>query len=614
MRHALETAKQFVATGNKTKAIEVLASELTPEVDFSILVRASKWARSIKWDNVCPLRVAFLGGGTLEHLIDFISFWLLLNGFRLESYFAQYDAWRIDVVNTKSLLYKFKPDIVWFFTHSRDIKLQSHPEFDWNAAKSSAEEAVEEFVSYWQIIQTNLGNSLIFQNNVEMNSARVFGHLEAVLPGSRISLTRLFNIALAEKAAALGVKIFDLEYVASSFGLRKWHNHAYWHNSKHPFSPDLAGLVAFQAARLLAAAKGASKKVVVLDLDNTLWGGVIGDDGLEGIKLGYGVEGEAFSDFQNYLKFLAERGIVLAVSSKNEESTAKAPFLGHPGMKLSLNDIAVFNANWENKADNIRRIALTLNLGLDSFVFVDDNPAERALIKSELPMVTVPEMPDDPSRYVSALDWLHLFESMTFSSEDKLRGRLYRENADRAAIQADFTNIEEYLANLEMVASVGEMDSFHLPRMAQLVNKSNQFHLTTTRYTESELLALSSRDDYLVRWFSLRDRFGDYGLIAGLILKKEGEAFLIDTWVMSCRVLERGMEEFILRHLIALSISAGHSLLIGRYIPTAKNALVRNLYGNLGFTQRLATAGTLDWFLDIPSQSRNDRRLFIKGE
>jgi FkbH-like protein len=400
-------------------------------------------------------------------------------------------------------------------------------------------------------------------------------------------------------AAPDRVVIFDLDHQSALFGKARWLDHRFWYHSKHPFDFDAIGRVAHVGAQILASSKGLSKKCLVLDLDNTLWGGVIGDDGLDGIKLGTDADGEAFMAFQAYVKSLKERGVILAVCSKNEEATAKEPFLRHPDMKLGLEDIAVFRANWNNKVENIRQIANTLNIGLDSLVFVDDNPAEREIVRRFLPMIEVPELPEDPSDYVNALAAGCFFETVTFSAEDKERARYYKENAQRAELQLSFTDAADYLRSLEMSSEGGSADKFHLPRMSQLINKSNQFHLTGTRYSEAELEGFSKRDDITLRFFKLRDRFGDNGLISVLVLKQEEALLVIDTWVMSCRVLGRSMEEFIAAEILDVAHARNCRAVIGRYVPSLKNKLVSGLYARLGFTLLSDENGVTTWRRDV---------------
>jgi FkbH-like protein len=328
-------------------------------------------------------------------------------------------------------------------------------------------------------------------------------------------------------------------------------------------------------------------KCLVLDLDNTIWGGVIGDDGLENIQLGDLGMGHAYDQLQSWARELQRRGIILAVCSKNNEETAKQPFREHPDMTLRLEDIAVFVANWENKVDNLKRIQATLNIGFDSMVFLDDNPFERNLVREHLPALTVPELPEDPALYVSYLSGLNLFETASFSGEDLQRTRQYQAEAARTDFQKSFTSIDDYLRSLDMTAEVKPFDDYSLPRVAQLAQRSNQFNLRTVRYTVADIDRLRQSPGHVTLSFQLADKFGDHGLIGLVILKQLDDATaFIDTWIMSCRVLKRGMEEFIVNQMVLQARGRGWQRLVGEYIPTAKNTMVKDLYRDLGFAGR----------------------------
>jgi len=317
-----------------------------------------------------------------------------------------------------------------------------------------------------------------------------------------------------------------------------------------------------------------------------MWGGIIGDDGMEGIQIGSLGLGKAFSEFQLWLKELKNRGILLAVCSKNSKEIAEEPFREHPDMVLRMEDIAIFVANWENKVDNIRHIQSVLNIGMDSMVFLDDNKFEREMVKSAIPDLTVPDLPEDPAEYLKYLHALNLFETSSFTEEDEDRTRLYREEAGRATLQKTFGNEAEFLQSLEMIAEVKSVDPYSAPRIAQLTQRSNQFNLRTIRYSEGEILDMSKRPDYFTLSFSLRDKFGKHGLISTVILKKMDEQSLfIDTWIMSCRVLKRGMEEFALNCIVDVAKKNNFKKLLGAYIPTRKNGLVKDHYPKLGFAK-----------------------------
>lgn len=331
-----------------------------------------------------------------------------------------------------------------------------------------------------------------------------------------------------------------------------------------------------------------------------MWGGVIGDDGLDGIKLGNGADGEAYVDFQKYVKSLKERGLILAVCSKNEESAAKEVFLKHPDMQLQLDDIVVFKANWDNKADNVRAIADELEIGLDAVVFIDDNPAERELVREMLPEVTVIDLPSDPALFIRTVDDAKLFETIGFSSEDAGRSAMYKGNVQRKELEKSTTDLAGFLQGLKMQAVAKSFDDFHLPRIAQLINKSNQFHLTTTRYTEAQIKAMMHDPDFVCRYFKLKDRFGDNGLISVVILKKvNGKELFVDTWLMSCRILSRTMEDFVSNDIVSIARNMRCDKITGRYIPTKKNRLVQEHYKHLDYALIRDEEGVTDWEIKI---------------
>jgi FkbH-like protein len=352
---------------------------------------------------------------------------------------------------------------------------------------------------------------------------------------------------------------------------------------------------------VIASIRGKSRKCLVLDLDNTVWGGVIGDDGLAGIKLGQGsAAGEAHLAVQRMALELRARGVVLAVCSKNEDDAARLPFREHPDMLLREDHIAVFQANWTDKAANLRAIAETLNIGVDALVFLDDNPAERMQVRRELPLVGVPELPEDVALYPRALAAAGYFEAVSFSKEDRDRAAYYQSNAQRAQALTATDDIEGYLASLDMVCTIGGVDPSNRARVAQLINKSNQFNLTTRRYSEREVQDLESDASRHAIQIRLSDKFGDNGLISVIIADRRADAWEIDTWLMSCRVLGRHVEDAALAHLVSAARSDGARRLVGRYLPSAKNRMVAEHYGKLGFTltETLADGGTV-WTLDL---------------
>jgi hypothetical protein len=409
----------------------------------------------------------------------------------------------------------------------------------------------------------------------------VLGGNEHRLPGSRAGFVTRLNAAIRQMADEQGVDILSVDTKAAN-----WHDTALWHRSKQEVTPTASPLYGDLVGRWLAAKQGRSFKCLVLDLDNTVWGGVIGDDGLEGIALGQGSPlGEAYTAFQEYVRELSRRGVILAVCSKNDEANAVEPFEKHPEMVLKRADIASFVANWQNKADNIRAIAQELNIGLDSLVFIDDNPFERNLVRQELPMVAVPEVSDDPTGYPVALADAGYFEGLSVTDEDRERTSQYQGNKARDALKASVTDLPSYLRGLEMELIWRRFDKIGLQRIVQLINKSNQFNLTTRRYTEEDVIAVMADPDAFGLQLRLTDRFGDNGIIAIIIGRlRDNHTLYIDTWLMSCRVLGRQVEPTTLNLIAQEAAKLGARRLVGEYIPTKKNGMVKDHYARLGFT------------------------------
>jgi len=428
----------------------------------------------------------------------------------------------------------------------------------------------------------------------------VFGSLDARIPGSPRAMVERFNVRLFDEVAKQNDLVVDVAFLASKVGLDCWNDARGWHKAKLASSLDAIPLYADQICRVLGAARGKARKCLVTDLDNTLWGGVIGDDGLDGIALGQNsAVGEAHVALQRFLLDLRRRGVILAVCSKNEDVTARIPFREHPEMVLKEDHIAVFIANWSDKANNLREIAATLNIGTDSLVFLDDNPVERGQVRQVLPEVAVPELTEDPADYISLLANAGYFEAIALSEEDLARADLYHANADRVSLQK-VGNLEEYLCSLHMVATLSPFKAAGRIRIAQLINKSNQFNLTTRRYSESEVEAFENDPLKFCLQVRLADRFGDNGMISVVIFDKKQDEWSCDTWLMSCRVLGRRVEELVLATVTEAARRAGAKRLKGTYIPTKKNGIVVEHFAKLGFarTGDLPDGGTT-WVLDL---------------
>jgi FkbH-like protein len=407
------------------------------------------------------------------------------------------------------------------------------------------------------------------------------------MPGTQRRVIGKLNQAIGDSVAGTTDLLLDVAGLAETVGLETWHSPALWNMAKLPCDVSCMPIYAEHVARLLAALRGKSRKCLILDLDNTVWGGVIGDDGLQGIAIAQGdASGEAHLAVQKLALQLRQRGIVLAVSSKNTDEIARKPFREHPEMLLKEDHLAVFQANWNDKATNIKAIAQELSLGLDAMVFLDDNPVERGLVREMLPQVAVPEVPDDPAQFARTLAAAGYFEALAFSAEDRTRAEMYQTNARRVELQKQAGDLDAYLASLDMEIDFAPFDGIGRARISQLINKSNQFNLTTRRYSEAEVAAAEEDPNVFTLQVRLIDSFGDNGMISVIICRTaEPGVWAIDTWLMSCRVLGRKVEQMVLREIIARACEAGIETLIGTYSPTEKNDLVREHYQKLGFTK-----------------------------
>jgi FkbH-like protein len=449
-------------------------------------------------------------------------------------------------------------------------------------------------------IHTN-GRAICIVQSIARPAEADFGSFDMVLPGTRRNLIVELNRAIAESIAGTPDLLLDVAGLAETVGLTEWHDPTEWNLAKLPFAQALLPLYADHVCRVIAALRGKSRRCLILDLDNTVWGGVIGDDGLEGIVIGQGdPSGEAFLSVQQTALALRERGIVLAVSSKNNDETARLPFSKHPEMLLREDHIAVFQANWNDKATNIKAIADALSLGLDSMVFLDDNPVERGLVRSILPQVAIPELPADPALYARTLLASGYFEAIAFSDEDRKRSDFYRDNARRVALQQQAGDVNAYLMSLDMVITFQPFDATGRSRIAQLISKSNQFNLTTRRYSEAEVGELERDPECLTLQIRLADRFGDNGMISVIICRRSGGDWEFDTWLMSCRVLARKVEQAVLQEVLAHARRRKLRRLIGIYLPTERNRMVEDHYAKLGFAQvESRPDGSTVWALDV---------------
>jgi FkbH-like protein len=530
------------------------------------------------------VRLAVLGSSTLTHLLPAIRVAGLRRGIWIETYENDYGQYLQELSDSDSELHAFKPTAVLLALDAYHLTAGVTAALDAEGAAAALEETKSRLRETWQLAREAFRCPIIQQAVLPVHLS-VLGNNEHRLPGSRGYFVTRLNEAIREMADEHGVDVLAVDERAARDGIGKWHDAGLWHRSKQEVTPAAGPLYGDLVGRWLAAKQGRSFKCLVMDLDNTLWGGVIGDDGLEGIALGQGSPlGEAYVAFQDYARELSRRGIILAVCSKNDEANAVEPFEKHPDMVLKRGDIASFVANWSNKADNIRSIAAELNIGVDSLVFIDDNPFERNLVRQELPMVAVPEVSDDPTGYPVALADAGYFEGLSITDEDRERTSQYQGNKARDALKASVTDLPAYLRGLEMQLIWKRFDKIGLQRITQLINKSNQFNLTTKRYTEEDVIAVMADPDAFGLQLRLTDRFGDNGIIAIIIgrLQADGDLY-IDTWLMSCRVLGRQVEPTTLNLIAQEARKLGAKRLVGEYIPTKKNGMVKDHYAKLGF-------------------------------
>ncbi len=571
--------------------------------DFSQLKKNLK----NNFSNLKNIKVAVLGDTATQFLIQALRGTGYDLGFNLQIWEADFNQIERQVFDTGSELYEFNPEVLVIFQSSHKL-LAKYNKLNPEQYSSLAAAQLDLIEHICSTINSNLNAKIIYYNYTEINDA-VFGNYANKIELSFLFQLRKLNFGLMELATRQSnFYPCDISSIQNQVGKTAFFQTSIYINTEMVLSLDVLPEIAAKTLDLIAALYGKFKKCLIMDLDNTMWGGVIGDDGLENIQIGALGIGKAFTEFQYWIKKLKNRGIILAVCSKNTESIAKEPFEKHPDMVLHLEDIAVFVANWDNKADNIRHIQSILNIGFDSMVFLDDNPFERNIVRENLPEVTVPELPEDPADYLEYLYPLNLFETVSFSNEDTERTKQYQVEAQRTVLQKNFTNEADFLQSLHMLSLVEPFNKFNTPRVAQLSQRSNQFNLRTVRYTEADIETLSQSADFNTFCFTLEDKFGDNGLICVIILQKENDSTLfIETWLMSCRVLKRGMENFTLNTIVNAAKEKGCTYIKGEYIPTAKNEMVKEHYKKLGFEEK-----DNFWWLDVTKYDNKQCFINIK--
>ena len=589
---------------------------LTYPFDIAMLRKKQKTIRRELLEKDVVLlekRIAILGGSTTNMFRDFLELFLLDAGVKPIFYESEYAKYYEEAVFQNDALSEFAPDIIFVFTTSVNLKEQPSVFETKEEAKARINREYARYQSIWDGLAARY-HAVIIQNNFEMPAYLPLGSLDAVLWSGWRNTIESLNAQIAAYALThAGMYVHDVHYLASVLGMEQWFDLSQYSAYKLAVRYESMPFVALHAANVVKAVLGKTKKCLVLDLDNTLWGGIIGDDGMEGIQIGKETpEAEAYTAFQRYLLTLKERGVLLAVCSKNEEVVAKSGF-SHPDTVLQLDDFVAFQANWEPKDQNIRAIARQLNIGLDSLVFLDDNPAERAIVRQGVPEVAVPEVTGgDVVSYIRELERNGYFEPIAISEDDRKRSEAYRENKKRVELEASLGSYEDFLRSLDMQAEIASFQPIYYDRIAQLTNKSNQFNLTTFRYTRADIERMAKDSRYITLYGRLQDRFGDNGLVSVIIAEKERSDVHIRLWLMSCRVLKRGMEEAMMDVLLARTRLAGGKKLIGYYYPTAKNGMVRDFYGLHGFSLLEDVAGATVWVYDLATKDTSPvQRHFI---
>ncbi len=600
-------ARALAGAGAHEDAARALRLGFAPGAAYSVFARAEKLVKQVAGlvrSNLRQTRIAVLGSTTTTLFTPVLEALCLRDRIGAEFYQAPFDSVHQEIWSSESGLARFRPAIVLSLQHWRDLHLEAV------TAEESAfiKNFVEQHKQDWKRLSDSFACHII-QTSFDYPACDAFGNLSATLRGGRTRVIDLINLHLREQAPP-NVSILNLAAVEREVGAGLWESEAAWRRYRQHPSLEALPELAENCMAHVRAVLGLSRKALVVDLDNTMWGGVIGEDGLDGIALGPdSPEGEAFLSLQSYMLDLKRRGILLAVCSKNNLADAQAPFERHPHSALKLDDFAAFVANWEDKASNLRLIARQLNLGLDSFVFLDDNPLEREWVRSQIPEVTVIEPGTSPFHFVRELDRGRYFEALSLSREDLARADQYRVEAQREGLRASAASVEEFLANLRLQAQASSIHDRNLARVTQLVNKTNQFNVTTRRYTEDQVRAIAQEPNGWAAAFEMSDRMGSYGLIGVLFCRPaEGAAWEVDTWLMSCRTLGRQMEKFMFDRLIESAIEKGIRRIIGVYRPTAKNEMVRALYDQMGFrrmeeSSRKADCDDVRYELDVPAKA-----------
>lgn len=550
-------------------------------------------------------KIAVLGGSTTHDIAAILELFLLNVGIKPTIYESEYAKYWEDVMFDNPELTEFKPDLIYIHTTNRNIT--EYPKT--GMTKENVEDLLEaefgRFNAMWEKIEANF-HCPVIQNNFEFPTYRLLGNQDCNIVSGRVYFINRLNAKFADYAAEhKDFYIEDIQYLSASYGLDAWADPLYWHMYKYAVSMEAIPTLSYSVACIIKSLYGKNKKALTLDLDNTLWGGIVGDDGPENLEIGPETSmGQVYSEFQEYIKSHKDIGVILTVDSKNDEENAIAG-LNHPDTTLKPDDFIVIKANWDPKSKNLVDTATELNLLPESFVFVDDNPAEREIIKAQVPGAAVPDI-GNVENYIKAIDHAGYFEVTNLSADDAKRNEMYKQNAERAKLEAGFSDYGQYLDSLEMKGVIDSFEPVFLDRITQLTNKSNQFNLTTKRYNRTEIEEVKESDEYIELYGKLIDKFGDNGVVSVCIGHINEDVLDMDLWIMSCRVLKRDMEFAMMDELVSRAKSRDLRSIKGYYYPTAKNNMVREFYALMGFTKISEDAeGNTEWEFDLTKEYVN---------
>lgn len=596
-------------------------------MDFLTLKKSVSQRTEKDISSFTKIKIAILGDSATQFLVQALKGYGYEVKLNFEIYEADYNQIDLQIFDPNSNLYQFNPDYVIIFQSHKKLQKEFYKisqltqnnlttQNSFSKAKEFSDKIINQIENYYNTISSKLmeihphGKSKIIYFNFIESDDSIFGNYANKTEVSFLFQIKKINFELMKLSQRCkNLFINDINSIQNRIGEEKLFDTKNYVNADLIFQLDALPLIAKNITDIIQAISGNIKKCVILDLDNTLWGGIIGDDGIENIQIGNLGIGKAFTEFQLWLKQLKQRGILLVVNSKNQENIAKEPFEKHPEMVLHLDDFALFVANWNTKVENIKYIQSVLNINYDSMVFIDDSKFEREFVKNNFPQITVPDLPDDPAEYLFYLQSLNLFETASFTEEDESRTKQYQEEAERVIAQKSFTSEDDFLSSLNMTSNVNPFAKFDFPRIAQLTQRSNQFNLRTIRYTEEDIKLIAESDEFKTFSFTLQDKYGDSGLIAIVILQKQIDKnesnLFIDTFIMSCRVLKRTMENFILNEIVSYAKENNFKKIIGEYIPTKKNVIVKDLYKDLGFIEENNL-----WILNVDNYKF--RKCFIK--